>query len=167
MHALLCLEIMQCMDLPALQKTPASSTGTQSWTLNPLCWHWLRFASFPLQLTLSKTIKPTPGPKWGNCVAVAPDVEIGRNKEFTCKSIHTYSYGSHVQTSFMELTDCTVAQLSAHHGCIIIVPNVITHCTPYPPVAELHTTILFWYTINQSHCSISTFWMALRPLNNT
>ena len=43
----------------------------------------------------------------------------------------------------MKLTDCTMAQLSAHHSCIVVIPGIITHCTPHPPVAELYTAIVF------------------------
>ena len=162
-------EIIQCTDLPALQKTPASSAGTQSWTPNPLRRHWVRFASFPLQLTLSITITPAPGPKWGDCVAVAPGIEICNKTKNSHVSKHTY-YGSNAQTSFflnMELTDCTIAQLSAHNCCIIVVPRNITHCTPHSPVAELYTAVVLWYTTNQSNCSINTFWTPLKHTTNS
>jgi len=65
-----------CMYLPVLQKTPASSLGTQLWTPNPLCRHCVRFTSFPVQSTLSNRIKPAPGPKCGMFVAFAPDMEV-------------------------------------------------------------------------------------------
>ena len=84
-HVVLCLKIIQCIDLPLLQKAP--NLHTLHWCANWLMlrWHWMRFASFSTwQLRSSKTIKPVPGPTLRNSVAVVPDVETQHNK---CKKM--------------------------------------------------------------------------------
>ena len=49
----------------------------------------------------------------------------------------------------------TVSQLSAHHSGIIIIPVIITHCSPQSIDADLHPASTLYWSINQTKCSIS------------
>jgi len=48
-----------------------------------------------------------------------------------------------------------VPQLSAHNSGIIVIPAIMTHCSPQSIDADLHSACTLQRTINQTNCSIS------------
>ena len=54
-----------------LHVTPASSPCPQLWTCSPLCGHWRRDPSVPVQSKLSSMMSPVPWPKWALEWAIA------------------------------------------------------------------------------------------------
>ena len=150
--------VCMCMQLSLGHTAPASSEWVQSWEPMPWCWHSVRFDSFPMHITLSKYMGPSPWPNVAECRLTAPVKQIKYLPPLlVIKILLLYtSVPSEGSPSCVQTTDASTSSQESSHTVPQIPPKQISTLPrpKFPPSTSLISVSL--HSVPYSECSRDT-----------